>query len=198
MAAVTCGARIRAGSPCKLPAGWGTEHIGTGRCKLHGGASPGAPKRNKNAVKTGEHETIWLDQLEAEEQALFERVKTDVLAQLDEEIRLVSIRERRMLQRIAALREHMMTVVEESEVHERNAAMEYDPEIDDVKAVDVVKTTKKKTGTLGQIQNIEEALTRVQAQKTRLLELKHKVESGGDQDDGSLKELVRVLRESGA
>lgn len=35
----TCGARNRAGNPCRQPAGWGTDHVGSGRCKLHGGAS---------------------------------------------------------------------------------------------------------------------------------------------------------------
>lgn len=25
---------------CKRPAGWGTDHVGEGRCKLHGGATP--------------------------------------------------------------------------------------------------------------------------------------------------------------
>lgn len=35
----TCGATNRDGGPCGLPAGWGTEHVGEGRCKLHGGAS---------------------------------------------------------------------------------------------------------------------------------------------------------------
>lgn len=34
-----CGAKTRAGTPCQQPAGWGTEHPGEGRCKLHGGAS---------------------------------------------------------------------------------------------------------------------------------------------------------------
>jgi len=33
-----CGARTRAGKPCKRPAGWATDHPGEGRCKLHGGA----------------------------------------------------------------------------------------------------------------------------------------------------------------
>jgi len=36
----TCGASTRNGEPCSLPAGWGTDHIGEGRCKLHGGATP--------------------------------------------------------------------------------------------------------------------------------------------------------------
>lgn len=37
----TCGARKKRGQGnCRRPAGWGTEHLGSGRCKLHGGASP--------------------------------------------------------------------------------------------------------------------------------------------------------------
>jgi uncharacterized protein YutE (UPF0331/DUF86 family) len=36
----TCGATNRNGEPCGLPAGWGTDHVGEGRCKLHGGQSP--------------------------------------------------------------------------------------------------------------------------------------------------------------
>jgi hypothetical protein len=35
-----CGAKTRAGSPCRRPAGHATSHPGQGRCKLHGGASP--------------------------------------------------------------------------------------------------------------------------------------------------------------
>jgi hypothetical protein len=34
-----CGAKTRAGGRCKQTAGWGTDHVGEGRCKLHGGAA---------------------------------------------------------------------------------------------------------------------------------------------------------------
>jgi hypothetical protein len=37
---VECGARRRGqgkGKLCRRPAGWGTDHPGAGRCKLHGG-----------------------------------------------------------------------------------------------------------------------------------------------------------------
>lgn len=37
-----CGAKTRQGKPCGKVAGWGTSHVGVGRCKLHGGASPNA------------------------------------------------------------------------------------------------------------------------------------------------------------
>jgi hypothetical protein len=33
-----CGAKTRNGTPCKHEPGWGTDHFGTGRCRLHGGA----------------------------------------------------------------------------------------------------------------------------------------------------------------
>ena len=32
------------GVPCRRPAGWGTDHVGFGSCKLHGGAAPGPSK----------------------------------------------------------------------------------------------------------------------------------------------------------
>jgi hypothetical protein len=35
-----CLGKKRDGDPCMREAGWGTDHIGTGRCKHHGGSSP--------------------------------------------------------------------------------------------------------------------------------------------------------------
>lgn len=35
-----CGATTRAGGTCKKQAGWGTDHLGEGKCRLHGGATP--------------------------------------------------------------------------------------------------------------------------------------------------------------
>jgi hypothetical protein len=43
----SCGARSRDGRPCAAPA------LSTGRCRIHGGLSPGAPRGNRNAVKHG-------------------------------------------------------------------------------------------------------------------------------------------------
>lgn len=47
-AAPRCGAKTRAGHPCKSPAIRGKK-----RCRMHGGRSPGAPKGNKHAYKHG-------------------------------------------------------------------------------------------------------------------------------------------------
>lgn len=51
------------GEPCQLPAGWGTDHTGEGACKLHGGASSGAPRGNTNAYKHGAFSEHWRSDL---------------------------------------------------------------------------------------------------------------------------------------
>lgn len=39
---ITCNGKVhRVNRYCKRPAGWGTEHAGVGRCKLHGGCTTG-------------------------------------------------------------------------------------------------------------------------------------------------------------
>lgn len=44
-----CRALTRSGKPCQAPA------MPNGRCRMHGGKSPGAPKGNKNAFKHGRY-----------------------------------------------------------------------------------------------------------------------------------------------
>ena len=44
-----CGARTRSESRCRSAA------MPNGRCRMHGGMSPGAPKGNKNALKHGHY-----------------------------------------------------------------------------------------------------------------------------------------------
>jgi hypothetical protein len=91
-----CGAKTRSGTPCQLPAGWGTDHPGEGRCKLHGGCSPGPPKGNKNALKHGVYETVIRDRLSPEEQAVFDSVPTD--DGLAQEIRILRFKLLRLLE----------------------------------------------------------------------------------------------------
>jgi uncharacterized protein YjcR len=44
-----CGAKTRKGAPCQGPS------MPNGRCRMHGGNSPGAPKGNRNAWKHGHY-----------------------------------------------------------------------------------------------------------------------------------------------
>ena len=49
LASPRCGAKTRAGTPCRSPA-----VSGKARCRMHGGAmGSGAPKKNQNALKHG-------------------------------------------------------------------------------------------------------------------------------------------------
>ncbi|WP_370143718.1 HGGxSTG domain-containing protein [Bradyrhizobium sp. USDA 328] len=51
-----CGARTKSrnGKPCQSPA------MPNGRCRMHGGLSPGAPKGNQNAFKHGRYSARYL------------------------------------------------------------------------------------------------------------------------------------------
>ena len=61
-----CGARTRNGTLCRSPA------MATGRCRMHGGKSPGAPIGNTNARKHGRYSA----------EAIAERRKVTVLIQV--------------------------------------------------------------------------------------------------------------------
>ena len=67
--------------------------------KNNKGGAP--PKRNKNALKTGEHETIFLDTLTDDEIAIYDSLDDDPYIILSDEIKLLKIRQRRMMKRIA-------------------------------------------------------------------------------------------------
>ena len=141
----------------------------------HGGTGP---PRNKNAVKTGEFETLFFDCLEPDEQKLIQTVQPDKEQLLLQEIQLLTVRERRMLKRIEALK-----LLEQSSNPEE---VQEDDELE--KAPPGMSVTKYKSGMekgkptllreyegiLGQIQSIEDALTRVQARRQRAIEALHK------------------------
>lgn len=148
-----CGAKTRAGTPCKNGA------MANGRCRMHGGKSKGV-KNNKNAVTTGERESIVFDFLEDDEKELLNQIELDQLKQINNEIKLIDIRLRRMMQRISVLAEEDMTSVQATMKTD-----EFGKQYEEVKE-----------SSLSQIQNIEEAITRVQAQKLRLIKTKHELE----------------------
>ena len=56
----TCGAKKRDGSgdPCRRPAGWGTDHLGFGTCKLHGGSTPNAG-RHAITLEAARQVEVW-------------------------------------------------------------------------------------------------------------------------------------------
>ena len=129
-------------------------------------ASP--PKRNKNAVKTGEYETIFADMLSDEEKDIYSTMNDDPFFILDEEIRILKIRQYRMLKRIKDA-EAGLNDEEVERLQQLRKVKE--PSVIDGKMVTVkrevlkdVQVTSKTFRKLDDILAIEDALTRVSNQ----------------------------------
>ena len=137
----------------------------------HGGA---APEGNKNAVTTGEFETLLFDCLEPEEKQLAAAVPNDKEQLLFQEIQLLTVRERRMMKRIENLRqvetESSIAGTYELNVPSGMTVTKYKAGIEKGKITDMGEYS----GVLGQIQNIEDALTRVQSRKQAAIDSLHR------------------------
>lgn len=129
----------------------------------------GAPKQNKNAVKTGEFETLFFDALDPEEKQLTEMVQLDKEQLLLQEIQLLTIREHRMLKRINNIRD-TIEMFEDGEIVEGMTVVSIKSGIEKGQPTEL----KEYQGKLGQIQAIEDALTRVQARKQNCIDSLHK------------------------
>lgn len=118
------------------------------------------PPGNKHAIKTGEFESIFFDTLQEDELNLIKSIEIEKRKLLEQEIQLLTVRERRMLKRIELLKEKEMTLVSTKSGVEKGM----DTELSEYEA------------TLGQIQSIEDALTRVQDKKQKAIDSLHKFE----------------------
>ena len=119
------------------------------------------PPGNKNAVTTGEFENIFFDTLEKDELNLIKSIELEKRKLLEQEIQLLTVRERRMLKRIDDLKKSKEVVID-TETHGTQGDSE----------VSLVNYES----TLNKIQNIEEALTRVQDKKQKAIDTLHKFE----------------------
>lgn len=189
-----------------------------GKCRNHGGASTGprtAEGKRKIAettrarnLKTGETAPIWYDMLTDEEKNLMVSIPNDAESLLLQDIQLTTIRERRMMNHIRVLQEYLETGKMDTSVQEswkryikrdKNGAELAGEEREDgsmEKSTELVMTgmVVVKDDPRKQIQSIEDALTRVQSHKHRMIEMLHKLSSGGLQEqDGSLQQLNSIL-----
>jgi hypothetical protein len=73
-----CGGKRRGegseGKLCTRPAGWGTDHAGTGRCKLHGGSTPSHSAAGRVALASAAVVTFGLPREIDPRDALLEEV----------------------------------------------------------------------------------------------------------------------------
>lgn len=159
----------------------------------------GGPVGNKKAVTTGEFETIWMDALEEDEQDLIGLIDTDPIQQADEMIYLLTIRERRMLQRIQRLM-NGLTEKQRRVLNELKAIKDvmtvHDEKTGISKSVpitrnEMVETQVEETEyrTIDDIIKLEEALTRVQNQKIKAIELKSRMVAHDEEKQLRIKKL---------
>ena len=123
-------------------------------------------EENKNAVVTGEYENIYKDVLEPEELELYDKYKVDDTEQLlIEEYKILTIREKRMLQRIKDVKSRGKDMTINYIRNEKGKS---------------TKTITDAEPTLNLIQRIEDGLTRVQEAKRRCIDSLTRLNSNDD------------------
>lgn len=129
-------------------------------------ASP--PIRNKNALKTGEHETIFADMLSDDEKDIYSSMNDDPFFVLDEEIRMLKVRQYRMLKRIKQAEDGL----NEEEIERLQQLRKVkEPKAVNNRVVEIkrevlkdVEITRKKYRKIDDVLAIEDALTRISNQ----------------------------------
>lgn len=130
---------------------------GNKNAKNNKGGQP--PMGNKNAVTTGEYESIFQDVLTDEEKDIFKKIKVEntdslLLNEYIEEYKLLTIREFRMMRRIMTL-EKSKTDMTIGSIEKKNNSQGN------------IETTTEAEATLDKIQRIEDGLTRVTEAKRK-------------------------------
>lgn len=134
-------------------------------------ASP--PIRNKNALKTGEHETIFADMLSDDEKDIYSSMNDDPFFVLDEEIRMLKVRQYRMLKRIKQAEDGL----NEEEIERLQQLRKVkEPKAVNNRVVEIkrevlkdVEITRKKYRKIDDVLAIEDALTRISNQLTKAI-----------------------------
>lgn len=140
----------------------------------------GAGFGNKNGQKTGEYTAISLDTLTDEEKKLYDKIADDPLSLLDERIRLLAIRERRMMQILDRIKKEK-ALIEETEEHVLLQKW------DNRDSPSVKEMTKRKQALVDKIVMVEDAITRVQDRLLRAIDQKSKMlkERTAKEDNGT-------------
>ncbi len=143
-------------------------------------------KDNKNAVTTGEFEIVYKDVLDEDELEIFNKYDVeDEKNVLVEQIKILTIRENRMLKRIRNLKDSGKDLTIQTITRNKSSTTEYG-------GIATESSSTYAESTVDKIQRIEEALTRVQDSKRKCLESLHKFKL---EDNRFELELLRLERE---
>ncbi|RBS54723.1 phage terminase small subunit [Enterococcus faecium] len=134
-------------------------------------ASP--PKRNKNALKTGEYETIFFDTLSDDEKDIYSSLDDDPSFVLSEEIRLLKIRQLRMMKRIKEAESGLNDeeVDRLQQMRKIKTPIEKDGKKLEIKreVMQDIQVSRKTYRKIDDILSIEDALTRISNQLTKAI-----------------------------
>lgn len=120
-----CNAKTKAGTPCKHQLGWGTDHPGSGRCRLHGGAGGSSIKHGRYSVKHRQSLAVKLEQFEGDptpydldsELAMMRALFQEYLARFDDGVKLPHDDINRlmaMLETVSKLVERIMKIMNDT------------------------------------------------------------------------------------
>lgn len=152
----------------------GGAPIGNQNAKGNKGNSRASPPvGNKNALKTGEYETIFYETLSDEEKDIYSNLNNDPSYVLSEEIRLLKIRQLRMMKRIkeaeSGLKDEEVDRLQQLRkikmpIEKNGKKLEIKREV--MQDVQVSRKTYRK---IDDILSIEDALTRISNQLTKAI-----------------------------
>lgn len=183
-----------------------------------GNSGGAAPKGNVNALKHGGYSSVYWDTLTDEERALITDNQPDPETLLREEIALLSVRERRIMARIRKISEFdeqmpngmgqvVAGVIKNEDKRKFDSQAEKDlyetlrrAEVESGKRLPGRKysVTTRTEATYDVIHRLEDALTRCQGQKQKLIrnlmELRRSATDGGEVSDAVRLEVETAIR----
>ena len=152
----------------------GGAPIGNQNAKGNKGNSRASPPvGNKNALKTGEYETIFFDTLTDNEKDIYSSLNDDPSFALSEEIRLLKIRQLRMMKRIqqaeAGLNDEEVERLQQlrkikNPIEKNGKKLEIKREV-----MQDVQISRKKHRKIDDILSIEDSLTRISNQLAKAI-----------------------------
>ncbi|MBC1235491.1 hypothetical protein HCJ57_15480 [Listeria booriae] len=138
----------------------------------------GAPGGNKNAVKTGEYERFSLQDLPAEDYLAVQAIPKKVIPVVDQQLEILQGQQIRMIRRLRDL-EDQLGDEKHVQVYERRKVREYQSVTRNNKTYDIpiereemvlIKEQKQTSDLLMKVLAVEDALTRISNQLTKLIQ----------------------------
>lgn len=145
-----------------------------GNKNAKGNRGGSAPPRNKNAERHGAYSKIYWDALEAEELDMLELFDVSEEQELEMQIQMFAVRERRLMRRIREYKEiekknHGLAIVSVQKTKKTKTLLDEDGELTGNK-LETEDTQTKTEAILNSIMALESELTKIQKAKTKAIE----------------------------